>query len=265
MRFIYLLFFALAILHSCSSKDKPLFEVIPSSETGIMFSNTIVENQQLNMLTYKYLYNGGGVGIGDFNNDSLPDIYFTASITGNKLYLNRVNMKFEEVTEIAGVQGEKKWTRGATVVDINNDGMLDIYVCAAAWQSPELKKDILYVNQGMKAGTDIPVFRNTIDEYGLADTVSTHMASFFDYDNDGDLDLYCVVNDLNQEFPSNFRKIRNDGTGFTYDILYRNDWNPQLQHGVYTNVSKEAGITWGAMGLASALWILMKMAGKIFM
>lgn len=234
---------------ACTKKEKALFEAISSDKSGITFSNTIQEDQQLNMLNYQYLYNGGGVGIGDFNNDSLPDIYFTASITGNKLYLNRGNMKFEDVTETAGVSGEKKWTRGATVVDINNDGMLDLYVCAAAWQSPELKKDILYVNQGMKPGTDIPVFRNMIDEYGLADTVSTHMASFFDYDNDGDLDLYCVVNDLNQEFPNTFRNIRNDGSGFTNDILYRNDWNPQLQHGVYTNVSKEAGITWEGNGL----------------
>lgn len=253
MRTIILLFSAIIVLYSCSTKDKPLFEAIPSSKSGITFSNTIQENEMLNMINYQYLYNGGGVGIGDFNNDSLPDIYFTASITGNKLYLNRGNMKFEDVTEIAGVSGDKKWSRGATIVDINNDGMLDIYVCAAAWQKAELKEDILYVNQGYKSGTNIPVFRNMTREFGLADTLSTHMAAFFDYDNDGDLDLYCVINDLNQEFPNNFRKIRNDGSGFTNDVLYRNDWNPQLQHGVYTNVSKEAGITWEGNGLGVSI------------
>ncbi|MBX9783592.1 MAG: VCBS repeat-containing protein [Chitinophagaceae bacterium] len=248
---MYRFTFAAAFLFflACTKKEKALFEAIPSNKSGITFSNTIQENQQLNMINYQYLYNGGGVGIGDFNNDSLPDIYFTASISGNQLYLNRGNMKFENVTETAGVSGDKKWTRGATVVDINNDGLLDIYVCAAAWQSPELKKDILYVNQGMKPGADIPVFRNMAGEYGLADTSSTHMAAFFDYDNDGDLDLYCVINDLNQEFPGTFRKIRNNGSGFTNDILYRNEWNPQLQHGVYKNVSKEAGITWEGNGL----------------
>ncbi len=252
MRLFIIVSVIFILLSACSEKNKPLFELISSAKSGITFSNTIVEDQQLNMLNYQYTYNGGGVGIGDFNNDSLPDIYFTASISGNKLYLNRGNMRFEEVTEIAGVSGEKKWTRGATVVDINNDGLLDIFVCAAAWQNPELKKDILYVNQGRKQGTDIPVFRNMTDEYGLADTVSTHMAAFFDYDNDGDLDLYCAVNDLNIEYPSTFRKIKNDGTGFTNDILYRNDWDNELQHGVYKNVSKQAGITWegNSLGLS---------------
>jgi hypothetical protein len=253
MRPFIIVLIVFTLLSACSKKTNPLFVSISSAKSGITFSNTIAEDQQLNMINYQYTYNGGGVGIGDFNNDSLPDIYFTASVTSNKLYLNRGNMKFEDVTDIAGVQGEKKWTRGATVVDINNDGLQDIYVCAAAWQSPELKKDILYVNQGMKQGTDIPVFRNMIDEYGLADTVSTHMAAFFDYDNDGDLDLYCAVNDLNQEFPNTFRKIKNDGSGFTNDILYRNDWDTKLQHGVYKNVSKEAGITWEGNSLGISI------------
>lgn len=252
MRFPVLVLALLATV-ACSRKQKPLFEKIGSEKSGITFSNQIEENEMINMINYQYLYNGGGVGIGDFNNDSLPDIYFTASINSNKLFLNRGNMKFEDVTETAGVTGERKWSRGATIVDINNDGLLDIYVCAAAWQKAELKQDILYVNQGMKAGTDIPVFRDMTNEYGLADTASTHMAAFFDYDNDGDLDLYCIVNDLNREFPNTFRKIKNDGTGFTNDILYRNDWNPQLQHGVYTNVSTEAGITWEGNGLGISI------------
>jgi hypothetical protein len=253
MRFHQFLFYAIILFSSCSKKENPLFEAIPSSKSGLTFNNQIVENEMFNMINYQYLYNGGGVGIGDFNNDSLPDVYFTASLTGNKLYLNRGNMKFEDVTETSGVTGEKKWSRGATIIDINNDGLPDIYVCAAAWQKAELKQDILYVNQGMKAGTDIPVFRDMTREYGLADTVSTHMAAFFDYDNDGDLDLYCAINDLNQEFPNTFRKIRNDGSGFTNDILYRNDWNPQLQHGVYTDVSKEAGIIWEGNGLGISI------------
>ena len=100
---------------------------------------------------------------------------------------------------------------GATIIDINNDGLLDIYVCAAAWQGAELKKDLLYVNTGVDPSTKIPSFKESAAEYGLVDTVSTHMANFFDYDNDGDLDVYLVVNDLNQEFPNNFRKIKDDG------------------------------------------------------
>lgn len=234
---------------ACTKKEKPLFVAVPSAQSGITFNNEIIENSQMNMVNYQYLYNGGGVGIGDFNNDGLPDIYFTASIAPNRLYLNRGNLKFEDVTEKAGVSGNRKWSRGATVVDINNDGLLDIYVCAAAWQDAELKKDLLYVNTGVDPVTKIPSFKESAAEYGLIDTVSTHMANFFDYDNDGDLDVYLVVNDLNQEYPNNFRKIRDDGSGFTNDILYRNDWNDTVKHPVFTNVTKQAGILWEGNGL----------------
>jgi len=238
---------------SCKEKKQPLFIEIKSEQSGITFNNAIKEDQMLNMINYQYLYNGGGVGIGDFNNDSLPDIYFTSSIQPNKLYLNRGQMKFEDVTDKANVGGEKKWSRGATIVDINNDGLLDIYVCAAAWQTPVLKKDILYINKGIDQTTGIPSFKESATEYGFADTVSTHMTAFFDYDNDGDLDMYMVVNDLNQEFPNTFRKIRTDGSGFTTDKLLRNDWNSQLQHPVFTDVSKEAGITWEGNGLGISI------------
>jgi enediyne biosynthesis protein E4 len=252
MRYI-ISFIALSVfMLACSSKNEPLFKEIKSAESGITFNNSVVEDDMINMINYQYLYNGGGVGIGNFNNDSLPDIYFTSSFAGNKLYLNRGNMKFEDVTEQSGTEGEKKWCRGATVVDINNDGLSDIYVCAAAWQSPDLKKDILYVNQGVNAN-GVPQFRNMAEAYGFTDTVSTHMATFFDYDNDGDLDLYLLVNDLNNEPPSNFRKIRNDGSSFTNDILYRNDWDVQRNQPYYTNVTQEAGITWEGNSLGISI------------
>lgn len=244
---------AIVFFSSCKQKNTPLFREIKSTESGITFSNVLQENEMLNMINYQYLYNGGGVGIGDFNNDSLPDIYFTSSILPNKLYLNRGKMKFEDVTDIAGVSGEKKWSRGVSVVDINNDGLLDMYVCASTWQNAELKKDILYVNKGIDPSTGIPSFKESAAQYGLVDTVSTHMAAFFDYDNDGDLDLYLVVNDLNQEFPNTFRQPRTNGTGFTNDILYRNDWNSVLQQPVFTNVTMEAGITWEGNGLGISI------------
>lgn len=244
---------AIVFFSSCKQKNTPLFREIKSTESGITFSNVLQENEMLNMINYQYLYNGGGVGIGDFNNDSLPDIYFTSSILPNKLYINRGNMKFEDVTDIAGVSGEKKWSRGVSVVDINNDGLLDMYVCASTWQNAELKKDILYVNKGIDQSTGIPTFKESAAQYGLVDTVSTQMAAFFDYDNDGDLDLYLVVNDLNQEFPNTFRQPRTNGTGFTNDILYRNDWNSELQQPVFTNVTMEAGITWEGNGLGISI------------
>ena len=247
---LLLVFTAWLLLAACADKKElPLFREIKSTESGLTFNNAIVENRQLNMINYQYLYNGGGVGIGDFNNDNLPDIYFTASLESNKLFINRGNMKFEDVTEAAGVTGNRKWSRGATVIDINNDGLLDLYVAAAAWQNAELKKDLLYINTGVDKASNTPRFIESAASYGLIDTVSTHMSSFFDYDNDGDLDLYLVVNDLNNEFPNTFRKIKDDGTGFTNDILYRNDWDEQKQHPVFTNVTKAAGITWEGNGL----------------
>jgi enediyne biosynthesis protein E4 len=248
MRILSPCLFLIVLVTACKNEAR-LFEPVPADISGLLFNNTIAEDENLNMINYQYLYNGGGVGIGDFNNDSLPDIYFTSTLGSNKLYLNKGNFRFEDVTEVAKVTGEKKWCRGVAVVDINNDGLLDMYVCAAAWHSAELRKNLLYVNQGLREGTQIPVFKEMAEAYGLDDTSSTHMATFFDYDNDGDLDVYLLVNDLNQDYPNTFRPIKMDGSSSTTDRLYRNDWNPAFNRPVFTNVSKEAGITWEGYGL----------------
>lgn len=235
-------------MFSCR-REEPIFREIKSGQSRIEFNNLIVEDQMFNMLNYEYLYNGGGVGIGDFNNDKLPDIYFTASLVSNKLYLNRGNFQFEDVTDKAGVGGEKRWSRGATVVDINNDGLMDIYVCASTWSQPDQRRNLLYVNKGIDPSTGIPGFAELSREYGLDDTTSSQMAAFFDYDNDGDLDMYLLVNDLGKEKPNTFRPPKTDGSSYNTDRLYRCDWSAAYQHPVYTNVSKEAGITWEGFGL----------------
>lgn len=248
MQKLFLCCCSLALLHSCS-EDNTLFRVVDSKQSNITFSNAITESDMINMINYQYLYNGGGVGIGDFNNDKLPDIYFTASLGSNKLYLNRGQLRFEDVTDKAGVDGEKRWSRGVSVVDINNDGLDDIYVCAAVWEDPDLRKNLFYINQGVDKSTGIPRFKEMAEAYGLADTTSTHMAAFFDYDNDGDLDVFLLENDLNQELPNTFREIKKDGSSPNTGKLFRNDWNKAMLQPVFHDVSREAGISWEGYGL----------------
>jgi hypothetical protein len=188
----------LCLLVISCKRSKPLFELVPSDHSNIHFNNRIVENDTINPFDLPNMYNGGGVGIGDFNNDGLPDIYFTGNQVPCKLYLNKGNFTFEDVTDIAKVNGDGRWCRGVSVVDINNDGLLDIYVCATISPDPKKRQNLLYINQGLnKQG--IPVFKEMAAEYGLNDESYSTMAYFFDYDNDGDLDVYIVVNAMDPE------------------------------------------------------------------
>lgn len=232
----------LAVTQSCKDK-KSLFRQVSSSHSGIHFNNKIVENDTLNPLDVTNIYNGGGVGVADFNNDGLQDLYFTGNVVENKMYLNKGDLKFVDVTKGASVTGEGRWCRGVSVVDINNDGWQDLYVCASMLKEASRRANLLYVNQGNdKDG--VPHFKELASEYGLADTTHSTMANFFDYDNDGDLDMYLVVNEILQnDIPSNFRPKITDGSHPSTGRLYRNDWNADLKHGVYKNVSKEAGVT----------------------
>ncbi len=234
-------FLALIVLFSCTEK-KTLFRQLPSSNTNIHFSNTIKETDSFNVLDVSNIYNGGGVGFGDFNNDGLQDIYFTGNLVPNKLYLNKGHLKFEDITEAAGVSGEGTWGRGVAVVDINNDGLQDIYVSTSILSDPEKRRNLLYINQGLdKSG--IPRFKEMAKEYGLDDTTHSTQAAFFDYDNDGDLDVFILVNEIAAGYiPSRFGPIHKDGSSPSTSRLYRNDWNDSLKHPVFTNVSKEAGI-----------------------
>ena len=233
--------YALLLLH-ISCKDKTLFTQIESKHSSITFNNKIVENDSVNVLDFENVYNGGGVGIADFNNDGLQDIYFTGNLVQNKMYLNKGDFRFEDITEKAGVTGKGKWFRGVAIVDINNDGLQDLYVCSSVKKSSFERENVLYINQGN--GKDgIPVFRDLAAEYGLNDTTHSTMATFFDYDNDGDLDVYIAVNQIIRgDYPNRFRPRMMKGEHPSTGRLYKNDWSDSAKHPVFRDVSKETGI-----------------------
>lgn len=233
----------ISVLCSSCNHQSTLFEMVSSDHTGIHFNNQIIETDSLNVLDISNVYNGGGVGIGDFNNDGLPDIYFTGNTVSNKLYLNQGNFKFQDITEAAAVTGNGKWSRGVSVIDINNDGWMDIYISATIKSDPNLRKNLLYINKGADKN-GIPHFEEMAAAYGLADTSYSTMAAFFDYDNDGDLDMYLVVNEISDpRTPNVFHPILHDSAYSGSGRLYRNDWNDSLKHGVFTDVSKQAHLT----------------------
>ncbi|MGY6743863.1 MAG: VCBS repeat-containing protein [Cecembia sp.] len=217
------------------NKNK-LFESIPTKRSGINFNNKLTESRKSNILTYEYFYNGGGIAIGDINNDGLEDIFFTGNMVDNKLYLNKGDFKFEDISKSAGVTGKNSWTTGVAMVDINGDGFLDIYVCYSGNGDIESRRNQLFINQG-----DL-TFKEAAKDYGLDDPSNSTQALFFDFDNDGDLDLFLlnhhieVINEL--EFDQ-ARKIRHPFAG---DKLFRND------NGKFTDISEEAGIKGNALG-----------------
>jgi hypothetical protein len=248
-----LLLFLLALLAFASCKKATVFERISSSHSGINFNNKIVENDSINPLDMLNIYNGGGVGIGDFNNDGLQDIYFIGNAVSNRLYINKGDMEFKDVTTEAGVGGKGGWGRGVAVVDINNDGLPDIYVCNTLLKDSVKRLNLLYVNQGIDKN-GIPKFKESAKEYGLNINVHSTMASFFDYDNDGDLDMYLTVNEAQStDNTSSFRPLLKDGSSRSTGRLYRNDYNAAQKHPVYTNVSKPAGILIEGYGHATTI------------
>jgi Mor family transcriptional regulator len=253
-RFFYLsLLVSLPFFFACNKKST-LFENISSSHSGITFNNKIVENDSINPLDVVNIYNGGGVGIGDFNNDGLQDIYFGGNMVPGKLYLNKGNFKFEDITDESGVAGLGRWERGISVIDINNDGLMDIYICNTITKDSLQRRNILYVNQGIDKN-GVPHFKDMAAEYGLDIHVQSTMASFFDYDNDGDLDMYLTVNEaFNGNNPSVFLD-RNDHKILYPSIgrLYRNDMDPILKHPVFHDVSEQAGIKFEGYGHAASI------------
>ena len=230
------LFYVLLLLSIISCKDSKIskttkiFESVMSEKTGIDFTNLLIENDSINYFSYGYIYMGGGVSAGDINNDGLVDLYFTGNMVPNRLYLNKGNMKFEDVTEKAGVAGDHRWYTGVTMTDVNNDGFLDIYCSVGGKFKP--KNNVLYINNG-----DL-TFTESAAKYGIDDEGNSVQSTFFDYDLDGDLDLY-VANypPTNFNAPNYFYQFKmNNIKDLETDKLFRNDGDH------FTNVTDEAGL-----------------------
>lgn len=230
------------IMGSCSTDSETLFDFMPVAKTGIDFSNRIQDNDSFNILTYEYIYNGGGVALADFNQDSLVDVFFTGNMVSNDLYLNQGDFEFEDVSEQANIEARDFWCSGIAVTDINYDGLPDIYISTNTHRDPAMRRNLLFEHQGVD-GDGVPTFREAASEYGIADTSYAMNSIFFDYDNDQDLDLLIITNHM-QGRQSPARYQAKDRIDFRrVDRLYRNDWSEELNHPIFTNVSAEAGIT----------------------
>src|SRR4051812_19769205 len=247
MRSSVFFFILLLLLSSCSVKK---FKKLDADKTGIHFNNLITEKDSVNILDLEYVYNGGGVAVADFNGDGLQDLFFTGNEVGNKLYLNKGKMEFNDVSTAAHIEAKDRWNTGVAAVDINNDGLMDIYVCASIKRNAALRANMLFINKGLDKN-GVPTFEDDAAAYGVADTGYTTNAAFFDYDNDGDLDLYVLTNKMAEGnvYPNQYHKKIIDGTAPTSDRLYRNDWDSALGHPVFTNVSAQAGILIEGYGL----------------
>ncbi len=235
---------------SVSTKSPPLLKRLPVEETGVDFINAVEENDTFNMVDFFYVYNGGGVAIGDLNNDSLPDIFFTGNQVQNRLYLNTGQgnaLQFEDISEPAGIVSSG-WSTGVTMVDINGDGWLDIYVCRSGNYPAERRKNLLLVNNGVTTG-GIPTFTEAAEAYGIADTSYSTQAAFLDYDRDGDLDMYLLNHTNAIRNPNEVRPLASDGSGPANDRLYRNNGAVPGQNPTFTDVTFEAGILYDGLGL----------------
>ncbi|MGA9237962.1 VCBS repeat-containing protein, partial [Robiginitalea sp.] len=248
MKRIHVVSLLLIFTSSCTTAPSSGFTRLFPSETGIDFSNALQETPELNILTYLYYYNGGGVTIADFNQDTLPDIYFGGNQSADALYLNRGNMTFEEVSMGAGISNSDGWTTGTTHVDINGDGLQDIYICKASGYRGLQGRNLLYLNLGVDSD-GIPKFEERAPDFGLDFSGLSTQAAFFDYDLDGDLDLYLLNHSVhpNRTYGKGNQRLIPDS--LSGDRFYRND------NGFFTDVSAETGVFQGKAGYGLGLGI----------
>ncbi len=225
---------------SCNSgkedKNLPLFQKLSSKQTNISFENTLTQSETLNYFLYPYIYMGGGVSAGDFNNDGLTDIYIVGNMVPDRLYLNKGNMTFEDVSEISNTGGGSYWKLGSTVCDINNDGLNDIYVCVSGLTGNH--ENLLFVNKGINKD-GIPVFREEAEKYGINDPGMSTQATFFDYDNDGDMDLYVANYPITsfKATPYVYKQMMRNVKWIESGHLYRNNGDS-----IFTDLTKESGL-----------------------
>lgn len=240
---VFLTLLGILLLASCFKKEseEKIFTVLDHSDTGIDFSNNLTENDSLNYFTYTYIYTGAGVATGDINNDGLIDIYFSGNQVSNKLYLNKGNLKFEDITKKAGVSGDSRWYTGVTMADVNGDGFLDIYCSVGGKFGP--KNNELYINNGN--GT----FTEKAKEYGIDDIGNSVQGTFFDYDKDGDLDLFVAnypptrFSSATSDYVQMMVHVKDNESGH----LYRNDGNH------FANVTQEAGVKAYGLSLSATV------------
>lgn len=256
---LLLLFFA-----QCKSEKQQnaapanaLFTLLDPTKTGVDFQNKITEGLNTNVLMYEYFYNGGGVAIGDVNNDGLDDLYFTSNMESNRLYLNKGNMVFEDISGTSGASGRAgPWKTGTTMADVNGDGLLDIYVCYSGSVAPENRTNQLFINRGANAHGR-PTFVEVATEYGLNSPATSTQASFFDYDKDGDLDLFLLNHNprslpvLDEATTAEILKVDDPSNGMR---LFRQDKGPDGQP-LFKDITQQAGLLSSALsyGLGAAM------------
>lgn len=228
---------------ACNKSPDTLFSQLSPRQSNITFKNTLKETEEFNVLKYTYFYNGGGVAIGDVNNDGKPDIYFTGNMVASHLYINQGELKFENRAAEAGVEAAGLWNTGVTMVDINQDGWLDIYVCRSAAASADARRNLLFINDGIDDDGQVH-FTESAAEYGLDDPSYSTQAIFFDYDRDGDLDMYLLNHSVPEyaNFTADIEQLKKQNNPHFSDKLYEN------QGGNFVDVSEQAGLINNVLG-----------------